>query len=43
VVHDIGGLLPDCLFGLNGLCARQGWAAMTIKCYVQGIGLVGDG
>ena len=27
--------------GLGGLNARQGWATMMIKCYVQSIGLVG--
>ena len=27
--------------GLGGLNVRQDWAAVMIKCYVQGIGLVG--
>ena len=27
--------------GLGGLNARQDWVAVMIKCYVQGIGLVG--
>ena len=29
--------------GLGGWSARQGWVAVMIKCYVQGIGLVWAG
>ena len=44
VVHGIGGLVAgSSVCRLGGLSARQGWAAVMIKCCLLGIGLVRAG